>query len=306
MHSVPAGDTPDPFSLASLAEILFPCLNPVAPRSVIEIGAARGELTRELLDWAFRSGARITAIEPEPTPELLALSEAHPELELVPETSLEALRRLPVADAVIIDGDHNYYTVSEELRLIEERAGKEALPLIAIHDVCWPHARRDTYYAPERIPPEQRQSLARDAMVAPGEPGVASNGLRYGWVAEREGGSRNGVLTAIEDFMREREGLRLALVPAYFGLGLLWAEEAPWASVVAEIVAAWDRNPVLERLEADRVRGIVDRVRLERQEELLRALLRSRAFGVAERLSRLRQSGTPVVSQESVRRVLGE
>ncbi len=134
-----------------------------------------------------------------------------------------------MADAVIIDGDHNYYTVSEELRLIEESAREATLPLIALHDVCWPHARRDTYYAPERIPPEQRQPLARDAMVAPGEPGVASSGLRYAWAAEREGGPRNGVLTAIEDFMGEREGLRLALVPAYFGLGLLWAEEAPWA-----------------------------------------------------------------------------
>ncbi len=75
---------------------------------------------------------------------------------------------------------------------------------------------------------------------------------------------------------------------------------------MAEIVAPWDRNPVLERLEADRVRGIVDRVRLERQQELLRALLRSRAFGVAERLSRLRHRGEPVVSRAWVRRVLGE
>ena len=306
MDSLPAEGQPDPFSLASLAEILLPCLDAVAPGAVVEIGAARGEFTRELLDWAGGAGASITAIEPEPPAELLALSDAHPELELVREPSLEALSRLPVADAVIIDGDHNYYTVSEELRLIEESAREATLPLLALHDVGWPHARRDTYYAPERIPPEHRQPLARDAMVAPGEPGIASNGLRYAWAAEREGGPRNGVLTAIEDFMGEREGLRLALVPAYFGLGLLWSEEAPWAAAVAEIVAPWDRNPVLERLEADRVRGIVDRVRLERQQELLRALLRSRAFGVAERLSRLRHRGAPVVSRAWVRRVLGE
>ena len=106
--------------------------------------------------------------------------------------------------------------------------------------------------------------------------------------------------------MGKRDGLRLALVPAFFGLGLLWAEEAPWAGAVAEIVAPWDRNPVLERLEADRVSNIVDRVRLGRQQELLRALLRSRAFGLAERLSRLRQRGAPVVSREWVRKVLGE
>ena len=30
----------------------------------------------------------------------------------------EALRELPAAEAVIVDGDHNYYTISEELMLI--------------------------------------------------------------------------------------------------------------------------------------------------------------------------------------------
>jgi Methyltransferase domain len=297
---------PDPFSLASLAEILFPCLDALEPGSVVEIGAGRGEFTRELLDWGGGGGGKVTAIEPEPGPELLDLGEAHPELELVRERSLEALSRLRGVDAVIIDGDHNYYTVSEELRLLEENAGEATLPLLVFHDVAWPHARRDTYYAPERIPPEHRQPLARDAILAPGEPGVASSGLRYPWVAKREGGPRNGVLTAIEDFMAKRDGLRLALVPAYFGLGLLWSEEAAWAAKVAEIVAPWDRNPVLERLEADRISGIVDRVRLERQEELLRALLHSRAFALAERVSRLRQRGQPVVSRAWVKRVLGE
>ena len=53
---------------------------------------------------------------------------------------------------VVIDGDHNYYTVSEELRLIGERAAGAELPLLLFHDVCWPHARRDDYFAPELIP----------------------------------------------------------------------------------------------------------------------------------------------------------
>ncbi len=32
------------------------------------------------------------------------------------------------------------------------------LPLILCHDVGWPHASRDSYYAPETIPPEHRQA----------------------------------------------------------------------------------------------------------------------------------------------------
>jgi hypothetical protein len=297
---------PADFSLASLRDPLLSCLDVVAPGSVMEVGAFQGLFTAVLIEWAQGSGARVTAVEPEPPQELLTLAARHPELELVRERSFEALSGRPLADVVIIDGDHNYYTVSEELRLIAKRAEGEALPLIAFHDVAWPHARRDTYYAPERIPEQHRQPLARDALVAPGEPGLARAGLQFPWAASREGGPANGVLTAIEDFIAGREGLQLALVPAFFGLGLLWEQAAPWAGPVADLIAPWDRNPLLERLEADRLAHIVDRHRLDHQSALLRALLNSRAFAVAEALSRVRQRGDPVVSSAQIRRLLGD
>jgi hypothetical protein len=298
--------TPDIYSLANFAEIVFPCLDAVEPRTVVEVGAFRGDFTRELLCWAEMPGVTITAVEPKPPPELLSLREAHPELILVEEDSHTALSAMPAADAVIIDGDHNYYTVSEELRLISEQAGDSLLPLLIFHDVCWPHARRDTYYAPERIPAEHRQPLAHDVRLAPGVPGTASIGIWYPCAAQREGGPGNGVLTAIEDFVEGRDGLRLAIVPAFFGLGLLWPDEAPWADAVARIVEPWDSSPMLERMEEARVAEIIDRMRLEPQERVLRSLLDSRAFALAERLSNLRQRGTPVFSREQVRRALGD
>ena len=62
---------------------------------------------------------------------------------------------------MIIDGDHNYFTVSEELRLIGERAPGAELPLLLFHDVCWPHGRRDDYFdaelIPEELPPAARR-----------------------------------------------------------------------------------------------------------------------------------------------------
>jgi hypothetical protein len=190
------------------------------------------------------------------------------------------------------------------LRLIAERARSGSFPLIALHDVGWPHARRDTYYAPERIPPEHRQPLVRDALLAPAEKGTAPAGIRYPCAAAREGGPRNGVLTAVEDFLAESEGLRFALIPAFFGLGVLWSESVPWDAAVAAVLGPWDRNPVLERLEAARLAYIVDRFRLERQEALLRSFLDSRAFGLAERVSRVRQRGRPALSREEVKRAL--
>jgi hypothetical protein len=139
----------------------------------------------------------------------------------------------------------------------------------------------------------------------PGDPGTTQIGLHYPWAAAHEGGPRNGVLTAIEDFMEGRDNLRLAIVPAFFGFGILWEKDASWAGEVAKIVDPWDRNPILERLEANRVELMTDYVMMEQQQALLMSFLHSRAFTWAERLSRIRQRGEPVFSRKEVKRVLG-
>jgi hypothetical protein len=292
--------------LAGFSEVVFDCLEAVAPSSVIEVGAFQGDFTRELLTWGAAAGAQVAAIEPLPQPGLVALAKRHPELELIEKPSLDVLGELPPADAVIIDGDHNHFTVLHELRLLAESAGEQGIPLVLLHDVAWPHARRDTYYEPERIPEEHRQPLARDAVLAPDEAGIAELGLRFPWAAAREGGEGNGVLTAAEDFVQESQGLRLAVVPAFFGLGVLWRSDAPWADGLAELVEPLDGNPLIERLEAIRITGLMDQIRYAHQEALLRSFLNSGAFTVAEQLSRIRQRGDPVFSREQVRRLLGD
>ena len=310
-------------SLAQSAEILLPCLDAARARWVVEVGAFAGDLTRVLVDWAAGAGARVGAIDPAPQPGLEALAREHSELELIRETSLAALPAITLPDAAIIDGDHNYFTVSEELRLIGERAEGAALPLLLFHDVCWPHGRRDDYFAPEQIPAEFRQPLAGDrGGLAPGEPGLTPGGLPYPRSAAREGGERNGVLTAVEDFVASRAGLRLAVVPVFFGFGAVWHEDAPWADDVARIIDPLDRHPVLERLEANRVHQLAEhqarlvelwaaREREARRDALLRRLIDSSAFGVAERLSRLRRragiaTDASVVSKQELRDALDD
>ena len=305
-------------SLAHTAELSLPCLDAAGARSVVEIGAYAGDFTRVLVAWAAGSGARISAIDPAPQPDLVALGREHPELELIRATSLEALGEIPLPDAVVIDGDHNYYTVREELRLIGERAPGAGLPLLLFHDVCWPHGRRDDYFDAGAIPPPARHPQAGGAGgLYPGDPGLRRDGLPYPRSAAREGGDRNGVLTAIEDFVADRDGVHLVVVPAFFGLGVVWHREAPWADAVARILEPWDGNPLLERLEANRLHHIAQAyaatTRLERhragQEAVLRRLLDSSAFSVAERLSRLRVKAriapsSSVVSKDEIRRVL--
>jgi SAM-dependent methyltransferase len=305
------------YSLANLLDVMLPCLEAMGARSVAEIGAFTGTLTRELLAWAPRRGARVIAIDPNAEGRLVELAEEHPELELLRERSNEALGRIPLPDALIFDGDHNYYAVTQDLRLIEERAGDGNVPMLIVHDAWWPHGRRDVYFEPAAIPQEHRNPIARNARVAPGNPGLSERGLGYEWIAQREGGPRNGVLTALEDFVEARAGLRLAVVPAFFGFGILWPRDAPWAGRIAEILAPYDRDPLIERLEFHRVINLVARIELvetlnrrERQLARLHALLGrmlgSRAFALAERLSGLRRRSGPPFSREEVRRALAD
>ena len=112
------------------------------------------------------------------------------------------------------------------------------------------------------------------------------------------------------------------MVPVFFGLGVAWHRDAPWSGALAGILDPWDRNPILERLEANRVHHIAlghvrqvelweERERRARQEAVLRRLLVSSAFTVAERLSRLRSRAgiateQAVVSKAEVRRALDD
>jgi hypothetical protein len=286
-------------SLANAVEILTGCLDVANSQSVVEVGAYAGDLTEKLLEWGISKGARITAIDPKPADELIALAGKRPELDLVKAPSLEALGRMPTPDAVVIDGDHNYFTVSEELRVIDKQAGAGELPLLIFHDVGWPHARRDSYYAPERIPAEHRTTMVEGVGVFPGRPGVTEGALPYKWAAAMEGGPGNGVLTAIEDFLADRPGFHLAIVPVFFGLGVVWSLDASYAKPLASYLSPWENNPVLERLEGNRVFHLANEhvrrtetwlleVRLAQQERILRTLLESRAFAFADRLSQMR------------------
>ena len=316
------------YSLANVRELLTGCLEIADARSVIEIGSDRGLLTAELLDWA--AGEReIVAVDPAPHPDLEALERDHPELRLIRDTSHEVLREVELSDAIILDGDHNYYTLSGELRIIGERASEPDFPLLLFHDVIWPHARRDSYYVPDRIPSEHRQPLVKDASIVPDDPGVSEAGLPLKWAAEREGGKRNGVLTAIEDFIATRDDLELVTVPAFFGFGIVWSRGREWAGRLNEYLAVWNDNPLLARLEANRIEHLVERLRayrelewlhkeatrmhheltryyerMTRQEEVLLNLLGSGSFALAERISRARHRGSTPVSRDQIRRAL--
>ena len=229
-------------SLLYNAELVLALLRAATARTITEVGALDGDLTQLLLARARETGGTVIAIDPEPHPDLEALATANDELELVREPSLTALGSVPATDAVVLDGDHNHHTVSRRAR-VDRGPGSRAARCVLLHDVCWPHARRDQYHQPERIPEAQRHPFAVEVGLYPGDAGTRPDGLPFRNCAEHEGGPRNGVLTAAEAFVSGRAELRLAVVPAFFGLGVIWDVTGPDHQALSGLLDRWDRNP---------------------------------------------------------------
>ncbi|MBU6266132.1 MAG: class I SAM-dependent methyltransferase [Sphingomonadales bacterium] len=256
-------------SMKHFAPLVRDALAIAGVRHVAEIGAEFGGMTQVLADHCHAAGGTLTSIDPAPQPEFIAWLGANPFVRHLAATSLEAMSGefgpdMSGIDAWVIDGDHNHYTVLNELRLADSAGRRDGKPLLAfLHDVGWPCARRDFYYAPERIPAAFRKPCSHDAGVTLGDPGfLPGRGFRghggFAW-ALYEGGPGNGVLTAIEDFIAETNSdtreLAYASIPGVFGLGVLFDLAAPWAGPMAELLVPWHENELLATLEENRLRN---------------------------------------------------
>jgi len=243
-------------SLLTFRDLLFGCLEAADARRIVEIGSESGEFTVELADWVAGRDGRVISVDPSPAGRVLARAREDERLEIVAGASPEALEGIERGDAYVIDGDHNHWTVLRELRHAYAGTESGAGPLCILHDVGWPSGRRDMYYAPERLPAEALHPHSYRAGAIPGRSelvdGAFHGGGQFAW-ADHEGGERNGVLTAVEDAMAEIGGLRLAVIPCVFGVGILWPEAAPWAAGVEAEVAPLDGHPLLAALEANRL-----------------------------------------------------
>ena len=204
-----------------------PALELIELNHLVEIGAATGLNTLNLIEYCRKRGAQLTSIECVPGEEVLEMLKQNSDVfTLISNMSLEAMPMLPDYEAILIDGDHNWYTVYNELKAIE-RTLPNSFPLVFCHDAAWPYARRDMYYSPESIPQEYRHDYAMKGIL-PSQAGLLEefgfNDVLYN--AQFEGNSRNGVLTAIEDFVRDSGiAFRMSTFNGFFGLCILATHE---------------------------------------------------------------------------------
>ncbi|MGJ4925556.1 CmcI family methyltransferase [Bradyrhizobium sp. HKCCYLS2038] len=233
--------------------VVKPILQAIDARRVIEIGAGDGRNSRYLAGWAKTAEARVEIVDPEPCFDMEGLRDRFPDaIGLHRRPSLEVLADLLPADAVLIDGDHNWYTVHHELQAIYgvEGALDARAPVVLCHDVEWPYGRRDLYYCPDRIPADFRQDY-RIGGVLPQDRGLSPGGYSAGsYHAENEGGPRNGVRTAIEDFLACRQGqFEVVWLPMLFGLAVIVPKARLAASdQLAAVLAPLDLSRPLRSL----------------------------------------------------------
>ncbi|SFX49176.1 hypothetical protein SAMN04487866_10982 [Thermoactinomyces sp. DSM 45891] len=178
----------------------------------------------KILDYCRKTNGTAYIIDPYPKFDVDALKKNyHRHMKLRSLTSLNVLPNIGDYDAVLIDGDHNWYTVFNELSVIERRAKKtERFPLVFFHDTEWPYGRRDMYYMPETIPEAYRKPYEPKGMW-PGISDLVEGGLNNHLNnALYEHGEKNGVLTAIEDFLKKTSfNLTFHKALTFSGLGIL-------------------------------------------------------------------------------------
>ena len=210
-------------------KVVAPILGAAQAKRLVEIGALRGEQTQLIIDQ-LGEGHELHVIDPvpdfDPAEHRARFGDGY---HFHRALSLDVLGELPPVDAALVDGDHNWYTVYNELQLLRRvaRDNDAALPVLILHDVLWPYGRRDLYYDPSNIPAEHRQEYRYKGMRPGSSALMPIGGLNPTMAnATHEGGPRNGVMTGFEDFVAEHDRpIRTLVLPIYFGLAIAVEEE---------------------------------------------------------------------------------
>jgi hypothetical protein len=207
-------------------KLIVPVLEAANVKSILEIGAESGTSTNALLRFVADKQGCLYCIDPAPDFDSDELQRKHPEsLKFYRDLSLNVLPGHKMFDVAMVDGDHNWYTVYNELLQIEEIHEHDPIqqPIVFIHDIAWPYGRRDLYYNPATIPMEYQQPYESNGILLGKSELSSAGGINLDLCnATHEGGKRNGVLTAVEDYITESAlEYKFIHLPLYFGLGIL-------------------------------------------------------------------------------------
>jgi SAM-dependent methyltransferase len=200
-------------------KVTIPLIREGNKKSILEIGSSFGNSIRPILELA---AVDVSIVDPCIDADLFL--EFGSRIRLHKGLSLDILPQLEESfDCIFIDGDHNWYTVFNELRIIEQRNLLNPDGIIFLHDIGWPYGKRDMYYQPETIPAEYRNPYATRGIAKGRSRLLDEGGFNAGhYNAIEEAGERNGVLTAVEDYLSQsRQDFYFIKDLREFGFGIL-------------------------------------------------------------------------------------
>ncbi|MEI6155294.1 MAG: class I SAM-dependent methyltransferase [Deltaproteobacteria bacterium] len=273
-------------------DITRPVLRAIEARHLLEIGADTGEHTYLLLQYCDEFDADLAVIEPFVKPSLQKITDTSNRVNLMAEKSLAAIPNInsPI-DAVLLEGDLNYFSVYSDLLAIRDLSVRRGIPIPCcfFRSSSWPYARRDMYYDPDTMPPIQMHDYAPSGMT-PWLQGLEEGMINFPFFnAKNEGGGRNGVLTAVEDFIKE-SGLPLGkfLLPINNGVGIIYLKGSQAEKFIeTNLMPPPALYRFLETIELARLNEIVRRLKLHQTQRYSIQYFQSKFLSVCRKLSHL-------------------
>ena len=243
--------------------IIGPIFEKIKPKYIVEVGSEEGVNTANILAYCEENAAHMTAIDPLPKFDVEEFKARFKEkFELYTDLSLNTLPLLYDYDLILIDGDHNWYTLFNELKIIENNFVNKKFPVVILHDIGWPYSRRDLYYNPENIPIPFRQAYTQLGISPEQEQLTEEGGFNpHHYNSIYENNPKNGVLTAIEDFISE-SSIEFSFIEIYgfHGLGILFPKNEELENFVNEVI---NKSNIVSILEKERIKLSIDNLELE-------------------------------------------
>jgi hypothetical protein len=256
-------------SLSELKSIYLPILEIIKPKRIGEIGIEFAGNTKVLIDLLGVNKGELFSIEPKPNKQVEALFNEFKFAHLYNGKSLDVIDKLPTMCSWFIDGDHNWYTVFNELKEIHRKECSDGSEhsVIFLHDIGFPWAFRDLYYNPEDIPEKYLQAHCWESGVLHNDT-IKKNGGFRGMgsfaISLKAGGDKNGVLCAVKDFLAlHSKEYMFYNIPAVFGLGILVPKSHKYHSEINNIVSIYADNPLLKKLEENRLNNYLRVIELQ-------------------------------------------
>lgn len=265
-------------------DIIRPSLDALGATRIVEIGSEYGITTKLLSDYAADQGSIVESIDPVPRFNVQQWQQRYGgKLHCHEGLSIDVIPRLPPFNAALIDGDHNWYTVYHELKAIEAHAAAHGtMPIVFLHDIGWPYGLRDMYYDASRIPEEFRLPHRTTGIDDKGQ--LSDEGFNAHFDhALHEGGPRNGVKTAVMDFLKEHGDWDEHFLDAFHGLAILMPKKLKESN---EHMQTWINRLALSdamkslvtSLEDERVKLLIEHFdKMISREKTLRSLRESEA-----------------------------